>query len=385
MSDIKIGVLGGGQLGRMLQQEASALDLNISFLDKAKDFPTGLITHNFVVGDFNNYDDVIRFGLDKDIVTIEIEAVNADALSELESKGVKVYPQSRVIKTIKDKGLQKQFYSDNNFPTSKYILAVDKDDIINKIKSGEINYPFVQKARTDGYDGKGVVVIKDSNATAQIMDVPSVIEHLVDIDKEIAIIVARNEYHQITTFPLTEMVFDEKGNLLDYLISPANVIEDVINHATSLAHKLITSFDMVGLLAVELFLTKDGEILINEVAPRTHNSGHHTINANDVSQFQMQLRSICNLTLCPPRPRSKYSAIVNVLGTYDTTVGPPFYEGINEILNQEGIFPHIYGKKIVKPLRKMGHVTILSDDEVDLLEKVNFVKQTLKVYHDNAK
>lgn len=369
----------------MLQQEASALDLNISFLDKAKDFPTGLITHNFVVGDFNNYDDVIRFGLDKDIVTIEIEAVNADALSELESKGVKVYPQSRVIKTIKDKGLQKQFYSDNNFPTSKYILAVDKDDIINKIKSGEINYPFVQKARTDGYDGKGVVVIKDSNATAQIMDVPSVIEHLVDIDKEIAIIVARNEYHQITTFPLTEMVFDEKGNLLDYLISPANVIEDVINHATSLAHKLITSFDMVGLLAVELFLTKDGEILINEVAPRTHNSGHHTINANDVSQFQMQLRSICNLTLCPPRPRSKYSAIVNVLGTYDTTVGPPFYEGINEILNQEGIFPHIYGKKIVKPLRKMGHVTILSDDEVDLLEKVNFVKQTLKVYHDNAK
>ncbi|MBT8231037.1 MAG: ATP-grasp domain-containing protein, partial [Saprospiraceae bacterium] len=201
----------------MLQQEASALDLNISFLDKAKDFPTGLITHNFVVGDFNNYDDVIRFGLDKDIVTIEIEAVNADALSELESKGVKVYPQSRVIKTIKDKGLQKQFYSDNNFPTSKYILAVDKDDIINKIKSGEINYPFVQKARTDGYDGKGVVVIKDSNATAQIMDVPSVIEHLVDIDKEIAIIVARNENHQITTFPLTEMVFDEKGNLLDYL------------------------------------------------------------------------------------------------------------------------------------------------------------------------
>ena len=375
--DLKIGVLGGGQLGRMLQQEASTMGLDLHFLDQSKAFPAGQLAHNFIQGDFKNYDDVVAFGSTMDIITIEIENVNAEALSYLESKGVTVYPQAKVIHLIKDKGLQKQFYKDHNIATSAFDLYADKTAILEAIQNQNIHFPFVQKSRLAGYDGKGVAVIKSEDDMGKIMDVPSVIEYFVDIDKELAIIIARNQNGDINAFPVTEMVFNEEGNLLDYLICPSSVSEDVQLECERIAKEIITKMEMVGLLAVELFLTKKGEVIVNEVAPRPHNSGHHTIDANVNSQFNLHLRSILGLSL-GDTSMLKPAVMINVLGEKGHT-GPADYKGLEEVLKIDGVFPHLYGKKMVKPLRKMGHLTILAGDISDALYKMSQVKSKLKV------
>lgn len=375
--DTKIGVLGGGQLGRMLVQEATKMDLDLWFMDKDFDFPVAAIYPNFVKGDFQSYDDVISFGSAMDVITIEIENVNTDALKALEASGKKVIPQARVIELIKDKGLQKQFYQENSLPTSEFFLVESANEIRQKVQAGTITYPFVQKSRIAGYDGKGVAAIRAEDDLEKLIDAPSVIEELINIRKELAVIVGRNEEGQITCFPTTEMVFNPKGNLLDYLLCPAVVSSEVEEKCKSLAKQIIEKLDMIGILAVEFFLTKENEILINEVAPRPHNSGHHTIDVGGYSQYNLHLRTLLNLPLLPVY-QEKIAAMINLLGSGEQ-VGPATYIGLEKVLELEGVFPHLYGKKITKPLRKMGHVNILGNNMEEVLKKIDFVKSNLTV------
>lgn len=377
LQELKIGVLGGGQLGRMMMQEAIAWNLDITFLDKSSDFPVPAIYPHFTEGDFTDYDSVLAFGQDKDILTIEIENVNVEALMELESMGKKVYPQPIVIYTIKDKGLQKEFYRNQNLPTADFFLVEGNNDIIEAINSAALPFPFIQKARTEGYDGKGVVAIRSAEDLDKLMDVPSVIEELVDLDKELAVIVGRNEQGQVVTMPMTEMVFDERGNLLDYLLCPAEVEESIEEQAVILATRIIESLDMVGILAVEFFLDKKGKLSINEVAPRAHNSGHHTMNSGLYSQYNLHLRTLLNLDL-PEMNADNYSVMWNILGDINHT-GIPVYSDLQKLYSIQGVYPHLYGKKLTKPLRKMGHVNIVGSTKDSVLEKLQRVKSTLKV------
>ncbi len=377
MLNKKIGVLGAGQLGLMLGQEASKLCLDIHFLDKEISFPASAISSNIHKGNFNDYDDVLRFGASMDVVTIEIENVNVEALKALEKDGKKVYPQARVIEIIKDKGLQKQFYKNQDLPTSDFVLLENKSSILQAIENGNISYPFVQKSRTAGYDGKGVVVIKSAADNDRIFDTPSVIEDLVDIDKELAVIIGRNAKGDITVFDTTEMVFNDKGNLLDYLICPSSVSDQVKLKCSDLAQQIITKLDMIGLLAVEFFLTKSGDILINEVAPRPHNSGHHTIEANPKSQYRILLDILLDLEL-RDNATDRISAIYNIIGDIDHT-GTPIYQGLEKVLSLDNTHVHLYNKKITKPMRKMGHITLIGKSSNELLEKIEFIKQNLKV------
>jgi len=373
----KIGILGAGQLGLMLGQEASKLCLDIHFLDKETTFPVSIISNNIHKGDFKNYDDVLKFGSLMDVISIEIENVNVEALQTLEDSGKKVYPQPRVIKIIKDKGLQKDFYENKELPTSDFILIDNKSEILKAIANRTISYPFVQKSRMAGYDGKGVVVIKSADHNDLIFDTPSVIEELVDIDKELAVIVGRNAKGDTTIFDTTEMVFNDKGNLLDYLICPSSVDKTIIEKCNKLAFEIITKLDMIGLLAVEFFLTKTGDILINEVAPRPHNSGHHTIEANHKSQFRILLDILLDLDISDNSSDS-ISAIYNVIGDINYT-GSPIYQGIEKVLSLENTYVHLYNKKLTKPMRKMGHITLIGKSPNELLEKIEFIKKNLKV------
>lgn len=374
---LKIGVLGGGQLGLMMAQEASKLCLDINFLDKELTYPVSAVSQNITCGDYNNYHDVFAFGQDKDIITIEIENVNVDALKKLEEQGVEVWPQADVISIIKDKGLQKSFYTENNIPTSPYHLYQNRSEVLAAIGSKEIEFPFVQKSRLAGYDGKGVTVIDGENDLEKIFDCPSVVEKKIVIKKELAMIIGRYQNDDISTFELTEMVFNPEGNLLDYLLCPADVSDAVIQECQSIATDIITKMDMRGILAVEFFLSEDGEIIVNEVAPRPHNSGHHTIEANRKSQYGMLLDIITNLPKVD-NTRHSISAIYNILGDKNHT-GAPIYEGIEKVLSLSDTYVHLYNKSITKPLRKMGHVTVLSDDKSELLDKINYIKENLKV------
>lgn len=377
MLQSKLGILGAGQLGRMLAQEASTLDIDLHFLDKGKDYPAAKLSQNITIGDFTNYEDVLNFGKEMDIISIEIENVNTDALDQLEAMGKKVYPQSSVIKTIKDKGLQKEFYKTNALPTSAFFLVKNAEEIKAALADARLDYPFVQKSRLAGYDGKGVAVILNDADLSKLMDTPSVIEKLVDIRKELAVIVARNSKGQITVFNPVEMVFNEKGNLLDYLLSPADIDTDIADRCKELSVQTAEKLNITGILAVELFLNNNGDILINEVAPRTHNSGHHTIDAQSISQFDLHLRTILSLPV-PGKIDTRPAMMINLLGELDA-MGSPCYSGIEEVLQMENVFIHIYGKTAVKPLRKMGHITILFDNIDEAREKANFIKSNLKV------
>lgn len=370
---IKIGVLGGGQLGRMLIQAAIDLDLHIKSLDPDANAPCKWIAHEFQVGSLQDYTTVMNFANDCDIVTIEIESVNIDALEDLEKAGKKVYPQPKVLRIIQDKRVQKTFYKEHNLPTADFILTENKAEL--KQHLGML--PAVHKLGKGGYDGRGVQIIRTEADIEKGFDQPSVLEKLVDFDKELAVIVARNEAGEVNTFPVVEMVFHPEANLVEYLFSPANISDEVKTEAEKIAKATAEAMDIIGILAVEMFLTKDQKILINEVAPRPHNSGHQSIRANDVSQYEQHLRAILNLPLGDTSEHLP-SAMVNLLGE-EGFEGEVKYEGMNEILAVKGIHPFLYGKKITKPYRKMGHVTILAQDFDKLKEKVNFVKNTLKV------
>ena len=370
-NNIKLGILGGGQLGRMLIQEAISLDVQVHVLDPAADAPCAGLATTFTCGSFRDYQTVLDLGRNMDVLTIEIEDVNVDALSELKSAGVKVFPDPEILAVIKDKGLQKQFFVDHGIHSSAFRLIESSDEI-------EISeLPVVHKLRTGGYDGKGVSVLRSEKDIETTFKAPSILESLVDIEKELSVIIARNEHGQTVTYPVVEMVFDDRSNLVDYLFAPATISHDLAEQAKDLATKVADAFSFVGILAVEMFLTKGGDVLVNEVAPRTHNSGHHTIEANFTSQFAQHLRAVVGMPL-GSTDTLRAAAMVNLVGE-DGFSGPVVYDGLDKALGMEGVYPHFYGKSETKPFRKMGHVTILADSIDALPEKVHTVKKIMRV------
>ncbi|CAN5159783.1 5-(carboxyamino)imidazole ribonucleotide synthase [soil metagenome] len=368
----KIGILGGGQLGRMLIQKGIDWNLQFSVIDPDAQAPcSGMV--DFVQGKLTDYDAVMTFGSACDIITVEIENVNTKALKKLQEQGKKVFPQPEVIELIQDKRLQKQFYLDHHIPTAEFVLIENKKDA----EAHHHFLPAVNKLGREGYDGRGVQLIRTIDDLSKVFDAPGLLEKYVAFEKEISVIVARNENGEVLSYPAVEMVFHPEANLVEYLFAPAVLRKPIAELADSTARRVIRSLEMVGLLAVEMFVTKSGEVLVNEVAPRPHNSGHQTIEANITSQYEQHLRAILNLPL-GDTAITQPSAMVNLLGEEGFT-GPARYEGLEEVLKVPGIYVHLYGKTNTKPFRKMGHVTIL-DNDIDILrKKAKFVKQTLKV------
>jgi 5-(carboxyamino)imidazole ribonucleotide synthase len=375
--DFKIGVLGGGQLGRMLAQSALDFDIQIAAMDSTDEAPSSAIVHEYTRGDIKDYDAVYAFGQGKDVITVEIEHVNTDALKKLESNGVKVFPQPHILEMIQDKGLQKQFYEQNNIPTALYKLIQSK----NELKQHLDFLPFFQKLRKGGYDGKGVYNVNDEIAIQKAFDAPSVLEKYVDFQQELSIIVARNESGEIKSYPLVACEFSKELNLVEFLYSPAGVSDEIERKARKIAEDIIRELGMVGILAVELFLTKENELLVNEIAPRTHNSGHHTIESTITSQFEQQLRAITNQKLGATEIVQP-GVMVNLIGA-DDNYGMPIYYGLEEVIGWKGVHPHIYGKAETKPGRKMGHITI-TDSTIDKAKKkARDVQQLVKVLGSN--
>jgi 5-(carboxyamino)imidazole ribonucleotide synthase len=371
--DLKLGILGGGQLGRMLIQESVNFNISCYVLDPDNNAPCKYFCEKFVQGSLTDYDAVYNFGKDLDILTIEIEKVNVDALEQLEKEGVKVYPQSNVIRLIQDKGTQKQFFKDNTIPTATFQLFKNKEELI----SANIPFPYIQKLRRDGYDGRGVATIRSIDDLQKAFTEPSLVEELIPFEKELSVIVARSENGEVKTFPCVEMEFNPEANLVEFLISPSTLDISILQKADQLAIKVVESLKIVGILAVELFLTSSGEILVNEIAPRPHNSGHQSIEGNYTSQYEQLLRAIFNLPLGDTRTISN-AVMINLLGEKGFE-GAALYEGLTDALALDGIYLHLYGKKITKPFRKMGHVTILDDDRQKAIEKARFVQNIIKV------
>jgi len=370
---LRIGVLGGGQLGLMMIQSAIDLDLRVEVMDPSETAPCAKFTHRFILGDLNDAESVFQFGKDLDIITIEIEHVSVEGLRKLEKSGVKVIPKPDHIALIQDKGLQKQFFKDHEIPTSDFMLLEAGGDI------SSLGLPIVQKLRTGGYDGRGVQILK---TTADIVErgfsEASVLEKAVDIDKELGVIVARNSSGQTSIFPVVESVFDPTVNLVSSLIAPANIDENTAAKAQALALKVLEAMEFEGLMAVELFLDSDGDLLVNEVAPRTHNSGHHTIEANKTSQFAQHLRAVVGLPLGDVSLLHNAAGMINLLGAAGA-FGAPVYEGLSEALSIPGVHPHLYGKSEVKPYRKMGHVTVTGSDLDSVQEILLQLRESLCV------
>ena len=371
--NFKLGILGGGQLGRMFIQEAINLNLSVDILDPDPNAPCKKIATNFSVGDLKDFDSVLAFGKDKDVVTIEIEHVNVDALERLQSDGVLVYPQPAVLRVIQDKGLQKSFYKDNNIPTAPFHLVENKEQIHNFLKEA----PFMQKLRKGGYDGKGVTPIRSEKDLTTAFDAPSVLEQFIDFKTEISVIVGRNPNGDLKAFPTVELSFNPEANLVEFLFSPGNISKEVEEKAQALAMKVADSIGVVGILAVEMFVTQADEVLVNEIAPRPHNSGHQSIEANITSQYAQHLRAIMNLPL-GDTSIVQPSVMVNLLGEKDHT-GEAYYQNLNEVLSWPGVYVHLYGKKVTKPYRKMGHVTVVNSSLEKAKDVALKVKETLKV------
>jgi 5-(carboxyamino)imidazole ribonucleotide synthase len=368
----KIGILGGGQLGRMFIENALRYDVEIHILDPAANAPCAHIADHFTQGDFKDYETVYQFGQTVDVITIEIEHVNTDALYQLEKEGKLVIPGAKAIETIKDKGLQKEFYAKHGIPSSEFRLTKNKEDLNSNLDF----LPVFQKARKDGYDGKGVVHLRDEQSLVEAFDVPSVLEKSVDIEKEISVIVARDQKANMITYPAVELVFDPVYNLVDYLIAPAQISDTQTKRAIELALKVANKLDSPGIFAVELFLSKTGEILVNETAPRAHNSGHHTIEASISSQFDQHLRILLGLPLGSTKSY-KAAAMINIVGS-EKHLGPVRYLGIRAVAALENVYIHLYGKEQTKPGRKMGHVSVVGADFNEVLEKIQVVKDKLK-------
>lgn len=368
----KIGILGGGQLGRMFIENAMRYGVSISILDPAANAPCANICDNFVQGSFKDYDTVVEFGRTVDILTIEIEHVNTDALFQLEKEGVQVIPSAKAIETIKDKGLQKAFYEKNEIPTAPFILTDD----VTKVKENVAFLPAFQKTRKDGYDGKGVQYLANEMDLAKAMTPPSLLEKAVAIEKELSVIVVRNTKGETVTYPVVELVFDPVYNLVDYLFSPAAITEDQASTANALALKVANNLQSAGIFAVEMFLDKKGTILVNETAPRTHNSGHQTIEGSISSQFDNQLRALLNLPLGSTKSYP-VSAMMNIVGSPNYE-GKAKYEGINALAATENCYIHLYGKEITKPGRKMGHITLIGSSVDTIQKNIEQLKKEVK-------
>lgn len=371
--NFKIGILGGGQLGRMLVKAGMDYSFEFKAMDPDAQAPIRKYIHNFTQGKLTDFDKVVDWGKDCNLITIEIENVNVEALKELEKKGVTVYPQPHIIELIKDKSRQKQFYKDHGIPTAPFELVSNKEEVLTLSH----DLPFVNKLAKEGYDGRGVQVVRTQDDLKNVFDAPGIVEDLIPFEKEISVIVARNTVGETKTYPVVEMVFHPEHNLVEYLFAPAEITERIEKRAKHIAVEIIEKLDMVGLLAVEMFVTQEGEVLVNEVAPRPHNSGHQTIEANITSQYEQHLRAVLGLPLGDTNSLTP-SAMVNLLGQAGYE-GPAKYKELEQVMGISGVHVHIYGKALTRPFRKMGHVTITDTDTQELKRKANFVKDTLKV------
>jgi len=369
----KTGILGGGQLGRMLLQAAANYPVETFVLEKDTECPAAHLCNHFTKGDITSFNDVYNFGKNLDAITIEIESVNIEALKKLESEGVKVYPRPAALEIIKDKILQKNFYKDNQIPTSPFVITSKKDDLKN-----HLNFlPAAHKLALGGYDGRGVEILKNEKDVEKGFDEEAVLEKLVTIKKEISIIVAVAEDGKTALYPPVEMIFNKDLNLLEYQLSPANISEKILWKAEAVALTVVKNLQSPGIFAVELFVDIDDNVLVNETAPRVHNSGHHTIEAAYSSQFDMLWRVILDYPLGFTKPIMN-SAMVNLIGE-ENYKGEAKYQNLSDVLQIENVFVHIYGKKETRPGRKMGHVTVLSNERQELIHVANKVKQLLKV------
>jgi len=369
----KVGILGGGQLGRMLLQAAVNYPVQTAVLENDSECPAAHLCNYFVKGDITDFDAVYNFGKGLDAITIEIESVNEAALEQLEKEGVNIYPKPATLKTIKNKILQKEFYKKNEIPTSDFIVTQN----LQELNSHTAFLPAVHKIAMGGYDGRGVQVIKTKDDIGKGFDAPGVLEKMVKIKKEIAVIIAVNDKGETAIYPAVDMVFDPLLNLLDYQLSPADLTDKILWKIEAIALKVVKHLNSPGIFAVELFVDANDEVFVNETAPRVHNSGHHTIEANFSSQFDMLWRVILGYPLGNTAAILP-AAIVNILGAEGHT-GDAYYEGLEEVLKIDDAFVHLYGKKQTKPGRKMGHVTVLSKQRQQLIHQANLIKHTLKV------
>lgn len=376
-SDFKLGILGGGQLGKMLLYETRKFDIYTKVLESSKEAPCRIACDEFVLGSLMDFDAVYNFGKQVDVLTIEIENINLDALEKLEEEGVKVYPPTKALRTIQNKATQKLFYTDNGIPTADFSRFAYASEIKDSIENGGLEFPFVWKAAQFGYDGQGVKVVR---SIEDLKDLPAgecIIEKMIAFKNELAVIVVRNPNGEVLTYPVVEMEFHPEANQVEYVICPARIDKIVAQKAIEIALKVSRKIGHVGILAVEMFQTQEDEILVNEVAPRPHNSGHYSIEASYTNQFEQHIRAILNLPL--GRTESKVAGImVNLVGAEGHT-GTVIYENIAEIMAMDGVTPHIYGKKQTRPFRKMGHVTIVNTDIDKARSVAQKVKETIKV------
>lgn len=369
----RIGILGGGQLGKMLLQAAANYPVETFVMENDSECPATSLCHHFIKGDITRFDDVLNFGKNLDALTIEIESVNVEALQKLEEQGVKIFPRPSALSTIKNKILQKQFYESIQVPSPAFVITQNQDELMKHTSF----FPAVHKIAMGGYDGRGVNIIKSEKEIKNGFDAPAVLEKMIDIKKELSLIVAINESGQTALYPPVEMIFDKDLNLLNYQISPAAIDEKILWKAEAIALTVVKNLKSAGIFAVEMFVDQSANVWVNETAPRVHNSGHHTIEANYSSQFDMLLRIMLGYPLgCTDHIIS--AAIVNLIGE-ENHKGSAKYDGIENALGIENVFVHIYGKKETRPGRKMGHVTILSNERQELIHTAHKIRQTFKV------
>lgn len=376
-SDFKLGILGGGQLGKMLLTETRKFDIQTLVLEPSEEAPARYSCNAFYKGSLMDYDTVYQFGKMSNLLTIEIENVNLDALDVLESEGLPIFPSPKTLRLIQNKGRQKDFYVENNIPTSPHQRFVDLNDLRKSLEKDELEFPFVWKCAQFGYDGNGVKIVRSTIDLINLPEVECIAEQMVPFKNELAVIVARSVSGEVKTYPVVEMEFHPEANQVEYVICPARIDEKVAQKATEIALKVSESFNHVGLLAVEMFQTEDDEILVNEVAPRPHNSGHYSIEASYTSQFENHLRAILDLPL--GNTDSKVAGImVNLVGEEGFS-GQVIYENIEKIMAIDGVTPHIYGKRETRPFRKMGHVTIVNENMVEARKVAEEVKNSIRV------
>ncbi|WP_438425246.1 5-(carboxyamino)imidazole ribonucleotide synthase [Aquimarina macrocephali] len=376
-SNFKLGILGGGQLGKMMLYDTRKYDIQTYVLDPSQDAPCKIACDHFQQGNLMDYDTVYNFGKKVDVLTFEIETVNLKALVQLEKEGKKVYPSSKTLEKIQNKGKQKLFYEENKIPTAEFTRFSNKAHLTEGITNNRIKLPFVWKSTQGGYDGKGVSIVRSGADLAKLPDTECIAEHLIDFKNELAVIVVRNPSGEIKTYPVVEMEFHPEANQVEYVICPARIDAKIAQKAIKIAEKVSKAFEHVGVLAVEMFQTQDDNILVNEVAPRPHNSGHYSIEASYTNQFEQHIRAILDLPL--GATESKVGGImVNLVGKEGYT-GDVIYKNIEEIMKMKGVTPHIYGKKQTRPYRKMGHVTIIHEDIDEARKIAEKVKNTIQV------
>jgi 5-(carboxyamino)imidazole ribonucleotide synthase len=380
-SDFKLGILGGGQLGKMLLTETRKFDIQTFVLEPNDEAPARLSCNEFFKGSLMDFDTVYQFGKKVDVLTIEIENVNLEALDQLEKEGLAIYPSPKTLRLIQNKGQQKDYYVAKDIPTSPHQRLQDLTDLRGALATDKLHFPFVWKCAQFGYDGNGVKICRSASDLMQLPDVECIAEEMVPFKNELAVIVARSVSGEVKTYPVVEMEFHPEANQVEYVICPARINEKVAQKATEIALKVSAAFNHVGLLAVELFQTEDDEILVNEVAPRPHNSGHYSIEASYTSQFENHLRAILNLPL--GNTESKVAGImVNLVGDEGFS-GPVIYENIEQIMGIDGVTPHIYGKRETRPFRKMGHVTIVNQNMEEARKIAETVKNSIRVISNN--